>query len=66
MELLNSKESNSNQVMNRDRLKERVLRIIVSGNLPLSFADNTELRALLHDAYLDYLLSNRKSVHEYL
>ena len=66
MELLNSKESDPNQVMSRDRLKERVLRIIVSGNLPLSFADNTELRALLKDAYPDCSPPNRKSAHEYL
>ena len=66
MELLNSKESDPNQVMSRDRLKDRVLRIIVSGNLPLSFADNTELRALLKDAYPDCSPPNRKSAQEYL
>lgn len=66
IELLNSKESDSNQVMSRDRLKERVLRIIVSGNLPLSFADNIELRALLKDTYPDYSPHNWKSAHEYL
>ena len=54
------------QVMSQNRLKERVLRIIVSGNLPFSFADNVELRALLKDAYLDCPLLNRKVVRDYL
>lgn len=66
VELLNPKESDPNQVMSRDRLKERVLRIIVSGNLPFSFADNADLRTLLKDAYPDCPLPNRKSTHEYL
>jgi hypothetical protein len=53
-------------VMSRDLLKERVLRIVVSGNLPFSFVDNVELRALLKDAYPDCPLPNRKAAREYL
>ena len=66
MKLLNSKKSNSNHVMKRDCLKEKVLRIIVLSNMSLFFADNTELWALLKNAYSNCSLPNRKSAHEYL
>jgi hypothetical protein len=65
-DLFNGNGSDTIAVMSRDRLKEAVLRIIVSGNLPFAFADNPEFRKLLHDAYPDALLPNRKSVREYL
>jgi hypothetical protein len=60
LELLNPDAFNKNQVMSCDRLKEAVLRIIISGNLPFSFADNAELQSLLKDAYPDSPPPNRK------
>ena len=66
LELLNPDSFNKNQVMSCDRLKEAVLRIIVSGNLPFSFADNAELQSLLKDAYPDSQPPNRKSARDYL
>lgn len=54
------------EVMSRDRLKERVLRIIISGNLPFSFAENGEFVDLLNDAYPDCPAPTRKTVVEYL
>jgi hypothetical protein len=53
-------------VTSRDGVKERVLRIIISGNLPFSFADNIELLELLKDAYPDLPPPNRKAIVELL
>jgi len=63
LDILNSDRS---QVMSRDRLKEKVLRIIVSGNLPFAFADNVEFQSLLKDAYPDCSAPTRKTAKEYL
>jgi hypothetical protein len=55
------------QIMTKDRLKEKVLRIIIAGNLPFSFAEQPEFQELLRDAYPDCLpLPNRKTMTEYL
>jgi len=54
------------QIMNRDRLKETVLWVIVSGNLPFSFADNLEFQTLLREAYPSCQPPNRKSARDYL
>jgi len=58
--------SQHNQLMNRDRLKETVLRIIISGNLPFSFIDNLEFQALLQEAHSSSPPPNRKSAQDYL
>jgi hypothetical protein len=58
--------SSQKQVMNRDRLKETVLRVIVSANLPFSFADNLEFQTLLQEAYPSCQPPNRKSARDYL
>jgi hypothetical protein len=58
---------NEHQVITKDRLKEKVLRIIVAGNLPFSFAEQPEFQQLLTDAYPDCNpLPNRKTMTEYL
>ena len=54
------------QVMSRDRLKERVLRIIIAGNLSFSFAENPEFVDLLKDAYPDMPAPTRKTVVDFL
>ena len=54
------------QVMNRDRLKERVLRIIIAGNLSFSFAENPEFVDLLNDAYPDMPAPTHKTVVDFL
>ena len=56
----------SNLVMSWDHLKEKVLRIIVSGNLLFLFENNVELHALLKDAYLNCPLPTRKTARDYL
>ena len=53
-------------IANRDRLKERVLRIIISGNLPFNFAENGEFIDLLNDPYPDCPAPTRKTVVDYL
>jgi hypothetical protein len=58
--------SSQKQVMNRDRLKETVLRVIASANLPFSFADNLEFQTLLREAYPSCQPPNRKSARDYL
>jgi len=58
--------SQHNQLMNRDRLKETVLRIIISGNLPFSFVDSLEFQALLQEAYPSCPPLNWKSARDYL
>jgi hypothetical protein len=52
--------------MNSERLKEVVLRIIIAGNLPFSFAELPEFISLLHDAYPDCTPANRKTMTAYL
>jgi len=52
--------------MTRDRVKEKVLRIIIAGNLPFSFAENGELVDLLKDAYPDCPPPSRKAIVDYL
>ena len=64
--LLDFLNSDRSQVMSRDRLKEKVLRVIVSGNLPFAFADNVEFQSLLKDAYPDCPAPTRKSAKDYL
>jgi hypothetical protein len=54
------------EVMSRDCLKERVLCIIISGNLPFSFAENGEFVDLLNDAFPDCPVPTRKTVVKYL
>lgn len=63
LELFNSDRS---PVMSGDRLKEKVLRVIVSGNLPFAFADNVEFQSLLKDAYPNCPAPTRKSAKDYL
>ena len=58
--------SQHNQLINRDRFKETVLRIIISGNLPFSFIDNLEFQALLQEAHSSSPPPNRKSAQDYL
>ena len=52
--------------MSWDRLKERVLRIIISDNLPFSFAENGEFINLLNDAYPECPAPMCKTVVDYL
>jgi hypothetical protein len=52
--------------MNSERLKEKVLRVIVSGNLPFALVDNVEFQSLLKDAYPDCPAPTRKSAKDYL
>src|SRR5436190_11794115 len=54
------------EVMMMDRLKEKVLRIIIYINLPFSHADNPEFVELLKDAYPDCSPPSRKAIVEYL
>ena len=54
------------EVMSRDCLKERVLRVIISGNLPFSFAENGEFINLLNDAYPECPAPTRKTIVDYL
>jgi hypothetical protein len=55
------------EVMTRERLKEKVLRIIVSGNLPFAFVENAEFQSLCADAYPDCIpLPNRRTMRDYL
>jgi hypothetical protein len=49
-------------LMNSDRLCEQVLRIIISGNLSFSQAENPELIALLKNAYPSCNIPNRHSI----
>lgn len=52
--------------MTSAKLCEQVLRIIVAGNLGFSFAENPEFVALLHHAYPDCNIPNRRSVSKAL
>jgi len=64
---IGSTSSNRHEVMTHERLKEKVLRIIVSGNLPFAFVENTEFQGLCADAYPDCIpLPNRRSMRDYL
>lgn len=56
----------SKPVMTEGRIKDKVLRIIVSGNLPFSFAENAEFVDLLKDAYPRLSAPTRKSLVNYL
>jgi|SRR5437667_10128666 len=64
--LFNSSSPRDRPVMTRDRVKEKVLRIIIAGNLPFSFAENGELVDLLKDAYPDCPPPSRKAIVDYL
>ena len=52
----------SNSIMNSDRLCDQVLRIIISGNLSFSQAENPEFIALLKNAYPSCTTPNRRSI----
>jgi len=56
----------SKPVMTDDRVKDRILRIIVSGNLPFSFVENAEFIDLLKDAYPKLSTPTRRSLVNYL
>jgi len=56
----------SNPVMTDDRVKDKILRIIISGNLPFSFVENAEFIDLLKDAYPKLSNPTRKSLVNYL
>jgi len=64
--LFNSSAARDGPVATRDLIKERVLRIIIAGNLPFSFAENDEFVDLLKDAYPDCPPPNRRAIVEYL
>lgn len=53
-------------VMTNDDLKEKVLRIIIAGNLSFSHAENPEFVETLKDAYPDCILPSRKTIVELL
>ena len=57
---------NQREVMNSERLKEAVLRIIIAGNLSFSFAELPEFQALLHNAYSNCTPASRKTMMKYL
>src|SRR5579859_3629235 len=53
--------------MTWERLKEKVLHIIISENLPFAFVQNVEFQSLCTDAYPDCIpLSNRRIMCDYL
>jgi len=52
--------------MTNDFLCEKVLRIIIAGNLPFYHAENTELVEHLKDAYPDCTPPSRKAVMDLL
>jgi hypothetical protein len=62
----NSVSPRDRPVTTRDRIKEKVLRIIISGNLSFSFAENADFVDLLKDAYPDSDPPTRKAVVDYL
>lgn len=53
-------------VMTSLLLKERVLRILISGNLPFAFVENSELISLMRDAYPSCEMPSRKTMVDYL
>ena len=53
-------------VMTCDRVKEKVLRIIIAGNLPFSIAEPGEFVDLLNDAYPDCPPPTRKAIMDHL
>jgi hypothetical protein len=65
-DFFNSVAPRDRPVTTRDRVKEKVLRIIISGNLSFSFAENDEFVDLLKDAYPDCTPPNRRAIVEYL
>jgi len=65
-DLMGWSSARDRQVMSRDRLKERILRIIIAGNLSFSLAENPEFIDLLNDAYPDCPIPTRKTVVDYL
>jgi len=65
-DLMGWSSARDREVMSKDRLKERVLRIIIAGNLSFSFAENPEFVDLLKDAYPDMTAPTRKTVVDYL
>ena len=65
-DFFNSVTPRDRPVTTRDRIKEKVLRIIISGNLSFSFAENADFIDLLKDAYPDCTPPNRKAVVDYL
>lgn len=54
------------KVMTNDRLCERVLRVIVAGNLSFSQAENPELRSLLAEGFPDCDLPSRRAIADRL
>ena len=65
-DLMGWNSARDRQVMGRDRLKEKVLRVVISGNLPFSFCENLEFIDLLNDAYPDCPTPTRKTLVDYL
>lgn len=65
-DLMGWSSARDREVMSKDRLKEKVLRIIIVGNLSFSFADNPEFVDLLNDAYPDMPAPARKTVVDFL
>ena len=57
-----SERLTTNGIMNSDRLCDQVLRIVISGNLSFSQAENPELVALLKNAYSTCNIPNRHSI----
>ena len=53
-------------VTTSDRVKDKILRIIISGNLPFSFVENVEFADLVKDAYPNCGMVTRKTVVDYL
>jgi hypothetical protein len=53
-------------VMTADRIKDKIVRIIISGNLPFSFVENVEFVDLVKDAYPNCDMITRKTVVDYL
>ncbi len=54
------------KAMTPNQLKEKVLRIIIVGNLSFSHAENPEFVELLNDAYPDCPAPTRKTIVDYL
>jgi hypothetical protein len=65
-EMMGWNDPTQREVMTSSRLKEKVLRIIIAGNLPFSFAEHAEFKSLLHDAYPDCQPPSRKTIVDYL
>ena len=61
-----SMDPRNQPVMTADRIKDRILRIIVSGSLPFAFVENVEFVDLVKDAYPNCPVPTRRALVDHL